>query len=126
MEPSHSHSVGDLECGRGWEWWLVEEARRRNSKVATYALPWGFPYAYDKNQAGTAGFDDATIEYFLSFLNCSHAHTDAHIDYLGFYNEVGGIATPAWTIELRKRYKGPSFLCFVRFHRMYLHLHQKS
>ena len=53
--------------------------------LPTDALPWGFPYPFDKNSTGgTAGFTDLTIEYFLAFLNCSHAHADAHIDYLGF------------------------------------------
>jgi hypothetical protein len=22
VEPSHSHGLGDLDCNRGWEWWL--------------------------------------------------------------------------------------------------------
>ena len=53
--------------------------------LPTDALPWGFPYPFDENSTGgTAGFTDRTIEYFLAFLNCSHAHADAHIDYLGF------------------------------------------
>jgi hypothetical protein len=51
VEPAHSHSVGDLGCNRGYEWWLVEEARKRNPAVATYALPWGFPYPYDTDSA---------------------------------------------------------------------------
>ena len=41
-EPSHSHVPGDTGCNRGWEWWLLEEARRRNPAIRTYALPWGF------------------------------------------------------------------------------------
>lgn len=59
-----------------------------------------------------------TADYFLSFLNCSRAHTNAHVDYLGFYNEVGGVATPAWTVELRHRMDaaGYSSTRFVRAH----------
>jgi hypothetical protein len=109
-EPSHSHFVGDQNCKRGWEWWLLKEARKRNPAIATYALPWGFPYAYDTagpsaTTGGTKGFTNLTVDYFISFLNCSRSHTDvdARIDYLGLYNEVGGIASPEWTVALRQR-----------------------
>ena len=109
-EPSHSHFVGDQNCKRGWEWWLLKEARKRNPAIATYALPWGFPYAYDTagpsaTTGGTKGFTNLTIDYFISFLNCSRSQTDvdARVDYLGLYNEVGGIASPEWTVALRQR-----------------------
>src|SRR5438876_2708105 len=29
-EPSHQHSRGDLNCDRGYEWWLAEQAKARN------------------------------------------------------------------------------------------------
>lgn len=35
----------------------VEEARKRNPHIAVYALPWGFPYVYDRNRTGTPGFN---------------------------------------------------------------------
>jgi len=46
------------------------------------------------------------MDYFLSFLNCSHSHPNSGIDYLGFYNEVGGIASPEWTVAMRQRMDG--------------------
>ena len=115
-EPSHSHFVGDQNCKRGWEWWLVTEARKRHPAIATYALPWGFPYAFDTagpsdSTGGTKGFTNLTMDYFISFLNCSRSHTDvdARIDYIGLYNEVGGIASPEWTVALRQRMDAAGF-----------------
>lgn len=110
-EPSHSHFVGDLGCDRGYEWWLVAEARKRNPAIATYALPWGFPYPYDtagpsSATGGTKGFSNLTMDYFISFLNCSLSYPNSGIDYLGFYNEVGGVASPEWTVALRQRMDG--------------------
>src|SRR3954447_13622828 len=33
-EPSHQHTATDLNCGRGYEWWLMEQAKARNPKMA--------------------------------------------------------------------------------------------
>ena len=32
-EASHMHSRDDLNCNRGYEWWLLEEARKRNPMI---------------------------------------------------------------------------------------------
>ena len=39
-EPSHMHSADDLNRTRGYEWWLMKEAKKRNPDVITYGLPW--------------------------------------------------------------------------------------
>jgi hypothetical protein len=59
-EPSHMHSRGDLNCTRGYEFWLMKEAKRRNPKVVTYGLPWGEPVS-----VGLAVLLFSTIKYFL-------------------------------------------------------------
>jgi galactosylceramidase len=28
---------------RGYEWWLMTEAKKRNPDIVLYGLPWGFP-----------------------------------------------------------------------------------
>ena len=30
------HSRDDLNCTRGYEWWLMKEAKKRNPNVITY------------------------------------------------------------------------------------------
>ena len=34
-EPSHMHTRDDLNCTRGYEWWLMKEAKKRNPDVIT-------------------------------------------------------------------------------------------
>eukprot|EP01047_Picozoa_sp_COSAG01_P020103 COSAG01_NODE_1136_length_11548_cov_30.375404_15_plen_44_part_00 len=37
------HTRDDLNCTRGYEFWLMKEAKKRNPAVITYGLPWGAP-----------------------------------------------------------------------------------
>jgi O-glycosyl hydrolase len=37
-EPSHQHTASDLNCNRGYEWWLAEQAKARNP--GTSCTPW--------------------------------------------------------------------------------------
>ena len=38
------HYRDDLNCNRGYEWWLLEEAKKRNPKIKTWGLSWAVPY----------------------------------------------------------------------------------
>ena len=40
-EPSHMHRAGDENYGRGFEWWIMNEARRRNPKIELTRLRLG-------------------------------------------------------------------------------------
>ena len=42
-EASHMHTRDDLNCTRGYEFWLMKEAKKRNPRVRTYGLAWGAP-----------------------------------------------------------------------------------
>src|ERR1700730_10414399 len=42
-EPSHRHTSADLDCNRGYEWWLMEQAKARNSNIKLVGLSWGAP-----------------------------------------------------------------------------------
>src|SRR5262245_36063617 len=42
-EPSHKHTATDLNCNRGYEWWLMEQAKARNPAIKLYVLAWGAP-----------------------------------------------------------------------------------
>ncbi len=37
------HTADDLNYKRGYEWWLMQEAKRRNPAIKLYGLPWAFP-----------------------------------------------------------------------------------
>ena len=51
-EASHMHTSKDLNYHRGYEWWLLSEAKKRNPNIKTYGLPWAYP--------GWVGNDPAT------------------------------------------------------------------
>src|SRR5579862_9151358 len=42
-EPSHMRRRGDPNYTRGYEWWLMTEARKRNPRIILDVLPWGAP-----------------------------------------------------------------------------------
>src|SRR6266536_108129 len=42
-EPSHMRTATDLNCDRGYEWWLMEQAKKRNPAIRLYGLEWGAP-----------------------------------------------------------------------------------
>src|SRR5438067_10959641 len=42
-EPSHLHTRTDLNCDRGYEWWLMAQAKTRNPTIKLAALAWGAP-----------------------------------------------------------------------------------
>jgi hypothetical protein len=36
------HAKDDVNCTRGYEWWLMREAKERNPNIITYGLAWGY------------------------------------------------------------------------------------
>ncbi|MEC3998050.1 ricin-type beta-trefoil lectin domain protein [Actinacidiphila sp. DG2A-62] len=93
-EPSHEHTRGDLNCNRGYEWWLMEQAKARNPNIKLYGLAWGAP-GWIGN--GTFWSTDM-IGYVVSWLGCAKQH-GLTIDYLGGWNERG--YNISWYEQLR-------------------------
>src|SRR6266567_1211950 len=42
-EPSHMHTKTDENYSRGYEWWLMSEAKKRNPMITLDANAWGCP-----------------------------------------------------------------------------------
>src|ERR1700751_5266861 len=42
-EPSFMRTPSDYDANRGYEWWLMEEAKKRNPDIILEVLPWGAP-----------------------------------------------------------------------------------
>ncbi|MGP8260519.1 MAG: hypothetical protein ACLQM6_11285 [Acidobacteriaceae bacterium] len=84
-ESSHMHTAADQNYNRGYEWWLMEQAKARNPHIKLAALAWGAP-AWVGN--GNYWSQDM-IDYIVKWLQ--HAQSDHHltIDYLGGRNEHG-------------------------------------
>jgi hypothetical protein len=82
-EPSHMRTPDEVDCARGYEWWLMSEARERNPGIKFYGLPWGAPAWFD------GGFWSADrVDYLVAWLGCAQEN-GFHIDYLGAANESG-------------------------------------
>ncbi|MDH6553952.1 O-glycosyl hydrolase [Streptomyces sp. SAI-117] len=93
-EPSHQHTRSDLNCDRGYEWWLMEQAKARNPALKLYGLAWGAP-----GWIGNGNFwSTDMVNYLVSWLGCAKRH-GLSIDYLGGWNERG--YNVSWYQQLR-------------------------
>ena len=104
-EPSHMHHAGDEGYARGYEWWLMKEAKKRNPGIKLYGLPWGWPGWLDPRAtadkpAKNAFADPAlTANYTLAWLLGAKREHGLDIDYVGQWNERN--APAAYAAALR-------------------------
>lgn len=85
-EPSHMHTATDLNCNRGYEWWLMEQAKARDPNIKLSALAWGAPGWVGAGQQTV--WTDQFTQYLLAWLGCAQQR-GLHIDSLGGWNERG-------------------------------------
>lgn len=85
-EASHQHSRADLACNRGYEFWLMREARLRNPEVVLVGLPWGAP-GWVNNQSASGLYGRDMIGYTLSWLSCARDVHGVLVDWVGMWNE---------------------------------------
>ncbi|PYL01125.1 MAG: galactosylceramidase [Verrucomicrobia bacterium] len=81
-EPSHMHSREEENYSRGYEWWLMKEAKKRNPDLLLDCLAWGAPYwigdFYSQDMA----------DYVAKFIQGAKSAHGLDIDYTGIWNEV--------------------------------------
>jgi hypothetical protein len=82
-EPSHMRSPGDHNPARGYEWWLMCEAHKRNPSIVIEILPWGAPGWVGKDTLYTAKM----AEYVVDFINTAKNEYSIDIAYTGVWNE---------------------------------------
>jgi hypothetical protein len=88
-EPSHARTRKEFEnpqpeyYNRGYEWWLMEEAIRRNPQIILDCLEWGCP--------GWIGngvfFSKDNADYISLFIKKALEYHNLKIDYTGIWNE---------------------------------------
>lgn len=84
-EPSYMHTATDQNFGRGYEWWLMTQAKMRNPNIKLYALAWGAP-----GWIGNHNFwSQDMVNYYINWIKGAKAHYNLTIDYLGGWNERG-------------------------------------
>lgn len=85
-EPSHMRSATEVNCDRGYEWWLMKEAKARNPEIKLAGLEWGAPGWVGAGSQSV--WTSQNITYYLAWLDCARKHR-LRIDYLGGWNEKG-------------------------------------
>ncbi|KAM6311692.1 galactocerebrosidase [Aegotheles albertisi] len=86
-EPSHMHYENDENYFRGYEWWLMKEAKKRNPKIKLIGLPWTFPAWIGKGENWPYDYPDVTAYYIVSWILGAKQYHDLDIDYIGIWNE---------------------------------------
>jgi hypothetical protein len=83
-EPSHMHTRTDENYDRGYEWWLMKEAKARNPKIILDALPWGAPGWIGNGKY----YSQDMANYIVKFIQGAKKHHDLDIEYVGIWNET--------------------------------------
>uniref|UniRef100_A0A8C4KDJ0 Galactocerebrosidase n=1 Tax=Dromaius novaehollandiae TaxID=8790 RepID=A0A8C4KDJ0_DRONO len=86
-EPSHMHYEDDENYFRGYEWWLMKEAKKRNPQIKLIGLPWTFPAWIGKGENWPYDHPDVTVYYIVSWILGAKQYHDLDIDYIGIWNE---------------------------------------
>ncbi|MBP1531153.1 MAG: hypothetical protein ILA39_03365 [Bacteroidaceae bacterium] len=88
--PSHSHYRGDANFLRGYMWWVMQEARRRNSALSLDATSWSAP-------AWVGNFwSDDMVDYYIDWMKGLRQVHGLELDALGCHNEKG------WSADFAK------------------------
>ncbi|MQA78900.1 MAG: galactosylceramidase [Streptosporangiales bacterium] len=82
-EPTHMRARDEVRCDRGYEWWLMREAQKRNPDIEFYALGWGAPGWFEGGY-----WSQDRVEYLIGWLDCAKRN-GFDIAYLGAGNESG-------------------------------------
>jgi galactosylceramidase len=84
-EPSHMHARDDLNYSRGYEWWLMREAKKRNPDLALDACAWGCP-----RWVGHGNFWSPDMcDYYVKWVQGLKSVYGLDLDAIGCRNEKG-------------------------------------
>jgi len=93
-EPSHMRTPDEVDCNRGYEWWLMKEAKKRHPDITLYGLAWGAPGWFEGGY-----WSEDSIDYFIEWLDCAEKH-HLEIDYMGGRNERE--PSLEWFVDFRR------------------------
>lgn len=84
-EPSHMHTRDDLNLYRGYEWWIMREAKKRNPKITLDAVAWGAP-----GWVGNGTFwSQDMADYYVKWIQGLKSAHGLQLDAIGCRNEKG-------------------------------------
>jgi galactosylceramidase len=88
-EPSFARTRKEFEnpkltyFQRGYEWWLMKQAKKRNPAIKLGCLEWGCP-----GWIGNGKFySQDNINYMIAFLKGAKKYHNLNFDYIGIWNE---------------------------------------
>lgn len=94
-EPSHERVRGELNFHRGYEWWLLQQAKARNPRILLDCLAWGAP-----GWIGQGNYDSQDMcDYLADFLAGARREHGLQFDFTGTRNE--STVNPEWIKRLR-------------------------
>jgi hypothetical protein len=101
-EPSHMRTPTDHNSARGYEWWLMAEAHKRNPKIVLEILPWGAPGWIDTDAIAKPTLYTAKMAaYMAAFIKMAKQNYGLDIAYAGPWNEK--VHDIAYIKELHRR-----------------------
>ncbi|KAK6166981.1 hypothetical protein SNE40_022168 [Patella caerulea] len=86
-EASHMHNSSEESYDRGYEWWLMKEAKKRNPNIKLYGLPWAFPGWLGNGTQNPYQNIDQLAEYVRKWVQGAKEFNGLTIDYIGIWNE---------------------------------------
>jgi galactosylceramidase len=82
-EPSHQRTRDDLDFHRGYEWWLMKEAKARRPDILLDTLPWGAPGWIGNGHY----FSQDMADYIAKFIKGAKSEHGLNIHHTGIWNE---------------------------------------
>lgn len=87
-EPSHMRTPSDHDASRGYEWWLMNEAHKRNPNIVLEILPWGAPRWVNPNPGEhDTLYTVRMAQYVADFIRDAKRTYDLNIAFTGVWNE---------------------------------------
>jgi galactosylceramidase len=84
-EPSHMRSASDENYFRGYEWWLMKEAKKRNPRITLDANAWSAPRWIGNNQF----WSQDMCNYYANWIKGMKNVHGITLDAIGCRNEKG-------------------------------------
>jgi len=86
-EPSHMRTASDHDASRGYEWWLMAEAHKRNPHILLEILPWGAPRWVNPDPAANTLYTEKMADYVVDFIRMAKRAYGLDIGVTGVWNE---------------------------------------
>jgi galactosylceramidase len=83
--PSHMHTREDLNFHRGYTWWILREAKKRNPNLTLTGMAWSAP-----GWVGNGNYwSQDTVDYYVKWLTGLRKIYGLEFDAIGVRNEKG-------------------------------------